>query len=180
MARLTRITTRTGDQGQTGLADGRRIEKGSPRIAALGDLDELNAALGILKVELETPEQQSLVTDIQQGLFDLGGELALPGSVIISDEQVLALEQTLNALNADLPPLEEFVLPGGTRAAAHAHLARAICRRAERSLWGLSRKEAVNSDSMKYLNRLSDLLFVLARILARQGDAHEPTWNREP
>ena len=180
MPRLTHITTRSGDGGQTGLADGSRVDKDSPRIQALGDLDELNAALGLLAVELNSVEQQALVISIQQQLFNLGGELALPDTSATDTEQVLRLEQKLEQINATLPPLKEFVLPGGSRAAAQAHLARAICRRAERSLWGLSRQEWVNSDSMKYLNRLSDLLFVLARALARQSSTTEPTWDKAP
>jgi len=179
VARLTRIYTRSGDGGQTGLADGSRLDKDSPRVAALSDLDELNATLGLLAVELNDPVQHQLITGIQQHLFDLGGELALPGSTAMSAEQVRQLEQTLDSINADLPPLREFILPGGSRAAAQAHLARAVCRRSERSLWGLSRREAVNSESLKYLNRLSDLLFVLARVLARQVSADEPIWKRE-
>ncbi|WP_456412232.1 cob(I)yrinic acid a,c-diamide adenosyltransferase [Thiolapillus sp.] len=180
MPRLSRITTRSGDGGQTGLADGSRVDKDSPRIQVLGDLDELNAALGLLMAELEHREQQALITGIQQQLFNLGGELALPGTSTIDAEQVLWLEQRLKQINTALPPLQEFVLPGGSRAAAQAHLARAVCRRAERSLWGLSRQEWVNSESLKYLNRLSDLLFVVARALARQASTAEPTWNKAP
>ncbi len=179
MARLTRITTRRGDKGQTGLADGSRVDKDSPRIQALGDLDELNAALGLLVVESDGAWQDSL-TAIQQRLFDLGGEIALPGAAVMNAGHVAELEAQIQALNADLPPLQEFILPGGSRAAAQAHLARAVCRRAERTLWGLSRGERVNSESLKYLNRLSDLLFVMARHLARQASAEETTWNREP
>ncbi|HDK38067.1 MAG TPA: cob(I)yrinic acid a,c-diamide adenosyltransferase [Thiolapillus brandeum] len=179
LARLTRITTRSGDAGQTGLADGQRLDKDSPRIQALGDIDELNATLGLVKVYCPDNEYTRLIAAIQQRLFDLGGELALPESTMISIDQVRELEQQLDQINAGLPVLKEFVLPGGNPAAAHAHLARAICRRAERSLWGLSHKESVNSESLKYLNRLSDLLFVLARALARQSSTTEPTWNRE-
>ncbi|WP_457676213.1 cob(I)yrinic acid a,c-diamide adenosyltransferase [Thiolapillus sp.] len=180
MNRLTRITTRRGDHGQTGLADGSRLDKDSPRIQALGDLDELNAALGLLAVEMEHDPLLPQVRNIQQRLFDLGGELALPGSTTLNAGHVAELESQISDINATLPPLREFVLPGGTRSAAQAHLSRAICRRAERSLWGLSRGEKVNSESLKYLNRLSDLLFVLARHLARQASADETTWNREP
>ncbi len=179
MNRLTNITTRGGDRGQTGLADGSRVDKDSPRIQALGDLDELNAALGLLAVELDG-DPIGRVTDIQQRLFDLGGELALPGSSVINAGHVRELEKMTETINTGLPPLKEFILPGGSRTAAQAHLTRAICRRAERSLWGLSRREKVNSESLKYLNRLSDLLFVMARHLARQASAEETTWNREP
>ncbi len=124
MARLTRIVTRTGDKGQTGLADGSRVDKDSLRIQALGDLDELNAALGLLAVELDDPPMKRQITDIQHRLFDLGGELALPGSTVISENQVLFLEQYLDAINEKLPPLREFVLPGSTRATAQAHIPR--------------------------------------------------------
>ncbi len=179
MARLTRITTRRGDKGRTGLANGSRVDKDSPRIQALGDLDELNAALGLLAVESGEALEESL-TAVQQRLFDLGGEIALPGAVTLNTGHITELEAQIQALNADLPPLQEFVLPGGSRAAAQAHLTRAVCRRAERSLWGLSRGEKVNSESLKYLNRLSDLLFVMARHLARQASDEETTWNREP
>ncbi len=179
MARLTHITTRSGDGGQTGLADGSRVDKDSPRIQALGDLDELNAALGMLKVASSDPLVEEMVSPIQQLLFELGGELAIPETARTSPEATTWLELQLDRLNADLPALQEFILPGGNAAAACAHLARAICRRAERSLWRLSREEWVNSESLKYLNRLSDLLFVLARTLARQSDSHEPVWNRE-
>jgi len=179
MARLTRIVTRSGDGGQTGLANGSRVDKDSLRIQALGDLDELNAALGLLATELGSDVSLQLVTNVQQRLFDLGGELALPDSSSISEDQVLLLEQQISDLNDELPPLQEFVLPGAPRAAAQAHMARAICRRTERSLWRLSRKESVNCNSLKYLNRLSDLLFVLARVLARQSSATETTWDRE-
>ena len=177
MNRLTKITTRSGDQGQTGLADGSRVDKNSPRIHTLGDLDELNAALGLLAMELDH-DRIGLVTGIQQRLFDLGGELALPGSSVINAGHVQDLEHQTEIINAKLPPLKEFILPGGTHAAARAHLARAVCRRAERSLWGLSRTETVNSESLKYLNRLSDLLFVMARQLARQERTDETTWKR--
>lgn len=179
MARLTHITTRNGDSGQTGLADGSLVDKDSLRIQALGDLDELNAALGMVKVAGGDLPVDELISHIQQLLFELGGELAIPETTRLSSEATTWLERQLDRLNADLPALQEFVLPGGNAAAAHAHLARAICRRAERSLWRLSRKEWVNSESLKYLNRLSDLLFVLARTLARQGDDREPVWNRE-
>ncbi|WP_456375732.1 cob(I)yrinic acid a,c-diamide adenosyltransferase [Thiolapillus sp.] len=179
MNRLTKITTRSGDQGKTGLADGSRVDKDSLRIQALGDLDELNAALGLLAVEADD-DHSAAIAEIQQRLFDLGGELALPGSTGIHERHVQKLEQQTETINAELPPLKEFVLPGGNRAAAQAHLARAICRRAERSLWGLSRTEALNSESLKFLNRLSDLLFVMARQMTRRETTDEATWNRKP
>jgi cob(I)alamin adenosyltransferase len=179
MSRLSHIVTRSGDEGQTGLADGSRVDKDSPRIAALGDLDELNAALGLLCVELSNAVLQQNVTDIQQQLFNLGGELALPGTATCQTKDIVILEQLLEKLNGQLPPLREFVLPGGTRASAQAHLARAICRRCERTLWQVSRLEAINPESLKYLNRLSDLLFVLSRTLARQETTNEPLWERD-
>lgn len=180
MARLTRLYTRSGDAGQTGLADGRRLAKSHPRIEALGDLDELNAALGLVRALGAEPATDELLASIQQRLFDLGGELALPGSGVLSAHQVAGLEETIDNLNAALPPLREFLVPGGPPAAAQCHCARALCRRAERSLWRLAEREAVNSASLKYINRLSDLLFVVARHLARGQECPETTWNREP
>lgn len=179
MARLSQIITRSGDSGQTGLADGSRVDKDSPRIASLGDLDELNAALGLLSVVLSGNELHDLIPPIQQHLFNLGGELALPGTSSTQSTHILALEQSLEQLNQHLPPLEEFVLPGGNGASAQAHVARALCRRCERNLWGLSRIEVVNPESLKYLNRLSDLLFVIARTLARQHTTEETLWERK-
>lgn len=178
MARLTRIYTRSGDRGQTGLADGSRIGKTSARIEALGDLDELNAGIGLVLAHCPAGAIAELLAEQQHRLFDLGGELAQPGSGLFTAGEVAAVEQHIDRLNTGLPPLQEFLLPGGSSAAAHAHLARAICRRAERSLWRLAETEAVNSYSLEYLNRLSDLLFVVARVLAREASAEEPTWNR--
>lgn len=179
MNRLTKITTRNGDQGKTGLADGSRVEKDSLRIQALGDIDELNAALGLVKTYCADTTKAHLIAEVQQRLFDLGGELAIPESAAITSDHIFWLEHHLEQINRDLPILKEFILPGGDPASAHAHLARAICRRAERGLWRLSCGETVNSESLIYLNRLSDLLFVLARALARQSSITEQTWNRE-
>jgi cob(I)alamin adenosyltransferase len=178
--RLTRITTRTGDDGSTGLADGSRLAKDSPRIEALGDVDELNSVLGVLASQPGVADHLTLLRRLQNQLFDLGGELALPGAETLDAAQVEGLETELERLNAVLPPLEEFVLPGGNAAAAHCHQARAVCRRAERAVLRLSRSEPVNSASLRYLNRLSDLLFVLARTLARAGGGSEITWQRNP
>ncbi len=193
MARLTRIYTRTGDDGTTGLADGDRVAKDSERIDAMGDIDELNSLLGVLRSSMamhprdasETstlaqrlPDIDRLLLVIQHHLFDIGGELALPGHDIAKDDWVKRLEDHLDGLNAHLPPLQEFVLPGGNLAAAHCHQARTVCRRAERGLLRLSRSEAVNSASLKYLNRLSDLLFVIARTLARMDGGKEITWQK--
>lgn len=175
--RLTRIYTRTGDDGTTGLGDGTRVEKDSPRIEAVGTVDELNSLIGaVLAVEVPEPVR-TVLTAIQHDLFDLGGELALPGRVTISPEQVAGLERTLDALNAGLPTLREFILPGGGPAAALCHVARSVCRRAERRVVTLGRAEPVNALSRHYLNRLSDLLFVLARVLARAQGGVEALWE---
>ena len=177
--RLSKIYTRTGDDGTTGLGDGQRVTKDSVRVAAYGDVDELNSAIGVV---LATGEADEVTTDglinVQSRLFDLGGELCIPGTEIVTAEFVTDLETLLDQLNADLPPLKDFVLPGGTRAAAACHLARTICRRAERSVWSLARSEDVNEYSLKFLNRLSDLLFVIARHLNRRAGRSEPLWQR--
>jgi cob(I)alamin adenosyltransferase len=176
--RLTRIVTRTGDGGETGLADGTRRPKDSPRIAALGDVDELNSFLGLLATE-ELPEDvAALVLEIQHDLFDLGGELAIPGHSAITDAHVGRLEDAVARFNENLPPLKEFILPGGARSAALAHVARSVCRRAERGLVGLGREEELSSGPRIYLNRLSDLLFVLARHLNRVSAKRDVLWNR--
>ena len=176
--RLTRIYTRTGDDGSTGLAGGRRLPKDHMRIEAIGAVDELNSSIGLLRARPLDATNDRLLQAIQHRLFDLGGELAMPGTELLRETQTTELEQALDRLNADLPALEEFILPGGNEAAARCHLARTICRRAERALLRLSRDEPVNSASSKYLNRLSDLLFVLARVLARQDGGVEITWQK--
>lgn len=176
--RLTSITTKTGDDGTTGLADGSRVDKGCARLDALGDLDELNSVLGILIAGLGQSPYTDQLTQIQHLLFDVGGELALPGHELVTEQHVLDLERQVSDLNASLPPLREFILPGGTLDAAHAHHARAVCRRAERNLVRLSSSEQVNSWSLKTINRLSDLLFVMARTLTRQDSPNETSWNR--
>lgn len=175
--RLTKIYTRTGDGGETGLADGSRVAKDHPRIDAMGAVDELNSAIGLIMAEPLEPPHRNLLEEVQQRLFDLGGELSMPGASIVVEEQVAAIEQALDKLNATLPPLQNFVLPGGGRAAAAAHLARAICRRAERDLFRLAREAEVNEYGTKFLNRLSDLLFVFARVLAKQQGGEEQLWN---
>lgn len=177
--RLSKIYTRTGDDGTTGLGDGQRVPKDSLRVGAYGAVDELNSAIGlILATEVLRPAITDCLTRVQNQLFDLGGELCLPDAKVITDDSVRGLEATLDKFNADLPPLKDFVLPGGTREAATCHLARTICRRAERRAWQLSRTEAVNEYSLKYLNRLSDLLFVVARVLNRQAGRNEPLWEK--
>jgi len=179
--RLSKITTRTGDAGETGLGDGARVPKDSARIHALGDIDELNSALGLVLAE-ELPEAvRAALLEAQHDLFDLGGELSIPGHKLLREEQVARLEQALEAWNADLPALKEFILPGGSRAAATAHLARTTCRRAERSVVALARAEtaAVTSEARRYLNRLSDLLFVAGRVLNRHAGRGDVQWRHE-
>ena len=176
--RLSKIYTRTGDDGSTGLGDGSRVAKENLRVEAYGTVDETNSALGVvLGNPVLPPEIRRALTEIQHDLFDLGGELCIPGHIMIKAAQVDRLESVLDALNEDLPPLKEFILPGGGPAAAACHLARAICRRAERRCWSLARVESVSADALKYLNRLSDLLFVMARVLARGADG-EVVWRR--
>jgi len=174
--RLSRIVTRTGDDGTTGLGDGTRVAKDHPRVVALGDLDELNSALGcVLGEALPAPVREALAP-VQQDLFDLGGEVCIPGRTALRAAQVEALEARIEALNAHLPPLKEFVLPGGTRAAAACHLARAIARRAERSLVALGHVDPVSDPARHYLNRLSDLLFVAARLINQGATMPETLW----
>jgi cob(I)alamin adenosyltransferase len=178
--RLSKIVTRTGDTGTTGLGDGSRVAKDSARIEAIGTVDELNTAIGLLRA---TPSLSNAISQcllrIQHDLFDLGGELAVPGYIAVSDAHIKALETDVESFNELLPPLKEFVLPGGGEAAARCHLARAIARRAERRCWSLSNEEPVSSVALVYLNRLSDLLFVLARVLARQEPGTEILWDRK-
>lgn len=176
--RLTKIYTRTGDDGTTGLGTGDRVAKDCPRVEAFGTVDELNCALGALLALRTLPTQmRAPLEDLQHRLFDLGGELSVPGRDVLTDADVTALEALLDNFNAPLPPLQDFVLPGGNEAAAACHVARAIARRAERRAWTLAREETVNPASLRYLNRLSDLLFVLARVLARQDGGTEVIWR---
>jgi len=178
--RLSRIVTRTGDGGTTGLADGSRLGKDTARVEALGDVDELNSQLGLLLAAGGVPDAVArCVLRIQHDLFDLGGELSLPGQALMAETHVAAVETDVERFNAELPPLKEFILPGGTLAAAHCHVARTLARRAERRCWALSRESALNPLLLAYLNRLSDLLFVLARVLARQDGGTEVQWNRK-
>jgi cob(I)alamin adenosyltransferase len=180
--RLSRIYTRTGDTGTTGLGDGSRVPKDSARIGAIGTVDELNSALGVLLAENVPADIEDLLTQIQHELFDLGGELSIPGHVAIGEQHVTRLESNLDAFNADLPPLKEFILPGGSRAASLAHVARTICRRAERCLVALGQTEQLPAIPQRYLNRLSDLLFVLCRVLNRRANRDDVYWqkNRNP
>ncbi len=175
--RLSKIYTRTGDDGTTGLGDGARVPKDHPRVEAYGTVDELNSALGVvLTAPLPADVRETLIS-IQHQLFDLGGELCIPGRETITEEHVTRLEQRLDALNARLPPLKEFVLPGGSQAGALLHLARTVCRRAERRALHLARTERVNPRAIKYLNRLSDLLFVAARYVNAANRAAETLWQ---
>lgn len=174
--RLSKIYTRTGDKGTTGLADGSRVEKDSPRVEAMGAVDELNSHIGQVLVNEVPDGVRECLTDVQHALFDLGGELAIPGRSVVTDDYVSRMETALDAFNEALPPLKEFILPGGGPAAVACHVARAVCRRAERRLLSLARGEAVNDASRRYLNRLSDLLFVLARVLAR-AEGGEVLWD---
>ena len=175
--RLSKIYTRTGDDGTTGLGDGARVKKTSPRVEALGAVDELNSIVGILLTQDVPEDIQALLTDIQHELFDLGGELSIPGRMAITDVQTERLETTLDQLNSDLSPLKEFILPGGTQAAATCHLARAVCRRAERRAHALGETEKINPVAVKYLNRLSDLLFVMARVLNARAARGDVLWQ---
>ena len=165
--RLTQIATRTGDDGTTGLGDGTRVAKDHLRVQALGDVDELNSSLGVLLAEALPTDVRELLGTIQQELFNLGGELSIPGYELLKTEAVAQLDQALVRYNAALPRLQEFILPGGTRAAALAHVSRTIARRAERALVALTAQDKVNAAPRQYLNRLSDLMFVLARVLNR-------------
>ena len=177
--RLSKIYTLTVDNGTTGLGDGSRVAKESLRVEAYGSVDETNSALGVvLAIDGLPPRIRACLTEIQHDLFNLGGELCIPGHLMIKAAQVDRLEKELDGFNDALPPLKEFILPGGSPAAAACHLARAVCRRAERRCWSLARAENIAPDAMKYLNRLSDLLFVIARVLAREGGGCEVVWRR--
>ena len=178
--RLSKIYTRTGDDGSTGLGDGSRAGKDSPRVNAYGTVDEANSAIGVVLAAPGVPDGvRQLLTTVQHQLFDLGGELCIPGHAAIHGDDIDALEQHLDHWNADLPPLQEFILPAGGEAAARCHLARTIVRRAERETVALSRVEVVRGEPVRYLNRLSDLLFVLARVLARADGQGEVLWKHE-
>jgi len=177
--RLSKITTRTGDAGETGLADGSRVAKDSARIAALGEVDELNSLIGVLLAEEMPAAVRTALVEVQHDLFDLGGEMAIPGHSMVTDAQVTRLEAQTEAFNADLAPLKEFILPAGSRAAALAHLARTVCRRAERTVVALARTDKVTDTSRVYLNRLSDLLFVLGRVLNRAAGGSDVLWQRD-
>lgn len=176
--RLSKIYTRTGDAGTTGLGDGKRVAKNSLRIDTLGEVDELNAVVGLLLCEDLPEDVRGLLTDVQHDLFDLGGEICIPGMSMITEKHVDKLETELDRLNEPLEPLKDFILPGGSRAAALAHLARTVCRRAERAIVALAQEEAVNDGPRQYLNRFSDLLFVLGRVLNRAAGRGDVLWQK--
>lgn len=176
--RLTKIYTRTGDEGSTGLADGRRVAKTSPLLELIGEVDELNSHIGVLRAAAGDPAVDALLSEIQHDLFDLGGELAIDGAEAVTATRVAFLEQAIDRYNADLPPLQEFVLPAGNTAAAVCHVARAVARRVERRAHAVQTPGDLGIQGRAYLNRLSDLLFVLARTLARRAGGAEVTWNR--
>ena len=177
--RLSKIYTRTGDAGSTGLGDGSRTGKDSLRIAALGDVDELNSLIGLMLCEDMPTDVAALMTGVQHDLFDLGGELSIPAAVLLGADQPGRLETAIDHYNATLAPLKEFILPGGSRAAALAHLARTVCRRAERIVVALAEQEAVSQAGRQYLNRLSDLMFVLARHLNREAGRGDVLWQKD-
>jgi cob(I)alamin adenosyltransferase len=177
--RLSKITTRTGDAGETGLGDGSRVPKDHARVGALGDIDELNSALGVVLAEKLPKQIRAALGEVQHDLFDLGGELSIPGHAMLKAERVEFLEKTLALWNENLAPLKEFILPGGSRAAAAAHLARTVCRRAERTVVALARKESVSEPARQYLNRLSDLLFVAGRVLNRAARVGDVQWRHQ-
>lgn len=176
--RLSKIYTRTGDGGTTGLGDGGRIDKHAPRMEAIGEVDELNCNIGLLLTEPLPEGMQPLFVDIQHDLFDLGGELSIPGSSLLPAEAIDKLENAIDRYNEDLPPLKEFILPGGSRGAAIAHLCRAVCRRAERRIVAANAQDGGSEIGGRYVNRLSDLLFVCARVIARASGAGEVLWQR--
>ena len=176
--RLSKIVTRTGDAGTTGLGDGSRTTKDSLRIDAIGEVDELNSSIGLLLCEDLPARVRAALLDIQHDLFDLGGELCLPGMTVMKDAQVTRLEELADEFNADLPMLKEFILPGGTRPAAVAHLCRTVCRRAERSMVRLNSAEPLSDAARRYVNRLSDLLFILGRLLNRAGGRGDVLWQK--
>lgn len=177
--RLTQIATRTGDAGTTGLGNNQRVSKNSLRVHAMGDVDELNSQIGLLLCEEMPADVRALLVEIQHQLFNLGGELSIPGYELLKAEAVLTLDEALAAYNAQLPKLQEFILPAGSRAAALAHVCRTVARRAERQVVALGNEEAINEAPRQYLNRLSDLMFVLARVLNRMNGGDDVYWKSE-
>jgi cob(I)alamin adenosyltransferase len=176
--RITRVYTRTGDGGTTGLGDGSRVEKDNPRVTAMGGIDELNSLIGLLLTEVLPEPVQAMLINIQHELFDVGGEISMPGTTVLTAAAVEQLENQLDTMNNTLEPLKEFILPGGSRAAATCHLARSVCRRAESLLVTASGAGPINPQTLKYLNRLSDLLFVTARYINKQAGNGDVLWQR--
>ena len=177
--RLSKIYTRTGDDGTTGLGDGSRVAKDSLRVQAMGDVDELNSVIGLLLTEPVSDKIRKTLTEIQHDLFNIGGEICIPNYEMVKAERVSTLETILDEFNDTLTPLKEFILPGGSRAAAYCHLARTVCRRAERAIHTLNSEEKITKVSLQYINRLSDLLFVLCRILNKDADINDVLWNNK-
>ncbi len=177
--RLSKIYTRTGDKGTTGLGDGTRVAKDSLRVEVMGECDELNSVIGMILAHPVRETIRDVLSEVQHKLFDLGGELCMPGYAAIAEADVTRLEADLDGFNEELPPLKEFILPGGGPAAAACHLARTVCRRAERHMVHLGREETINPAGQAYLNRLSDLLFVLGRVLARDEGGSEVLWRND-
>jgi cob(I)alamin adenosyltransferase len=176
--RLSKIYTRTGDDGSTGLGDGSRVAKDHLRVEAYGTVDELNAHIGMVRATLSSHHPaQVFLESVQHDLFDLGGELCIPGYTLLREDAAMLTEAAIDVLNADLPPLKDFILPGGSQAAAATHIARTVCRRAERRVYSLGQQEAINETGLHFLNRLSDYLFVLARTLAREQGGQEVLWR---
>lgn len=177
--RLSKIYTRTGDTGTTGLGDGSRVAKNHLRVEAMGDVDELNAVIGLLLTEPVPQEIHNCLTAVQHDLFNIGGELCMPDYVMIKAERITELENILDRFNDTLNPLKEFILPGGSRAAAYCHLARTVCRRAERTMHSLNAQEKITVNSLQYINRLSDLLFVLCRVLNQVAGVPDVLWENK-
>ena len=177
--RLSKIYTRTGDDGTTGLGDGTRVAKDSLRVDAMGDVDELNSVIGLMLTEAVPDILVDLLTQVQHDLFNLGGEICIPNYVILQQANIDNLEEAIDTLNDELEPLKEFILPGGSKASAYCHLARTVCRRAERKLITLARDEKVTDISLKYLNRLSDLLFVLCRTINKEAGVPDVLWHNK-
>lgn len=176
--RLSKIATRTGDDGTTGLGDGSRVNKDALRVQAMGDVDELNSHIGVLLCEDLPAELHGELLTIQHDLFDLGGELSIPGFALMTDAQVARLDALLERYNETLEPLKDFILPGGSRAAAQSHVCRTVCRRAERSIVALAREDKLHARLGQYVNRLSDLLFVLSRVLNRHAGGNDVLWEK--
>ena len=177
--RLTKIYTRTGDKGKTGLSDGSRVDKFNLRIESLGNIDELNSIIGLLLTEKLPKDKVLILNKVQHDLFDIGGELSIPNHIIIDNKKIDFLESTLDKMNKELPDLKEFILPGGSKASSYCHLARTVCRRVERNLFKLAQNDKVNEASLKYINRLSDMLFVLARFLNKINQFNDVLWKKD-